>query len=181
MTMTKFNDIQSIKRHLFAFRNGIIADTLRRGGSPYKIIFGLNLPQIKEVAAAIGKNRIIADTLWNNVSTRESRLIAPMIFPEEEMTIHLALEWIASTTDRETIDMLCHNLLRKLPFADELITRLAADESDTNRYTAMRLMLAFANQNPQKASELAEQELTRQCDMTKPLAMQIIDRVSNIE
>ena len=35
------NEMQIVKRHFFAMRNGIIADTLRRAGSPYHIIFGL--------------------------------------------------------------------------------------------------------------------------------------------
>ena len=47
---TSFNEMQTVKRHFFALRNGVIADALRRAGSPFRIIFGLNLPQIAEIA-----------------------------------------------------------------------------------------------------------------------------------
>ena len=52
--MSDFNPLQNIKRRFFALRNGVIADTLRRAGSPFKIIFGLNLPQLAEIAAELG-------------------------------------------------------------------------------------------------------------------------------
>ena len=43
--------IRQIKSDFFALRNGVIADKLRSAGCPYKIIFGLTVPQIESVAA----------------------------------------------------------------------------------------------------------------------------------
>ena len=90
--MTQFNDMQSVKRQFFAYRNGIIADTMRKAGSPFKIIFGLNIPQIKQIASEIGKNKALAAKLWNNTTTRESMLLAPMIYPADELDIAEAFE-----------------------------------------------------------------------------------------
>ncbi len=42
--------IPEIKQRLYAMRNGVIADSLRNAGSPYRSIFGLNLPQLTEIA-----------------------------------------------------------------------------------------------------------------------------------
>ena len=39
--------IRQIKSDFFSLRNGEIADTLRKAGSPYKIIFGLQMPQLE--------------------------------------------------------------------------------------------------------------------------------------
>ncbi len=61
-----YNDMQTIKRRFFAMRNGIIADVLRRGGSPFRIIFGLNLPQIVEIAAENEASADLARRLWAN-------------------------------------------------------------------------------------------------------------------
>ena len=47
----QYNQMQIIKRRFFAMRNGIIADTLRKAGLDYRMIFGLNLPQITDIAA----------------------------------------------------------------------------------------------------------------------------------
>ena len=36
-----FGDMQNVKRRMFALRNGVVAEALRRGGCPYRIVFGL--------------------------------------------------------------------------------------------------------------------------------------------
>lgn len=51
--MSEFNQIQLIKRRFFAMRNGIVADTIRKVGFDYRMIFGLNLPQLKDIAAEL--------------------------------------------------------------------------------------------------------------------------------
>ena len=51
--MSEFNQIQLIKRRFFAMRNGIVADTIRKAGFDYRMIFGLNLPQLKDIAAEL--------------------------------------------------------------------------------------------------------------------------------
>lgn len=75
--------LQAIKHRFYAMRNGIVADTLRRAGAEYRVIFGVNLPQLKEIASDIGYDAGLARELWANVSTRESVLLAPMIMTAE--------------------------------------------------------------------------------------------------
>ena len=91
-TETSFNEMQTVKRHFFAMRNGIIADTLRRAGSPFKIIFGLNLPQLMDIAESTPHSAELATRLWNNSSTRESMLLAPMIYPRDKFDADTATE-----------------------------------------------------------------------------------------
>ena len=43
-------NLQQIKSRFMAMRNGIVADALRKGGMPHKVIFGLNVPQLSEIA-----------------------------------------------------------------------------------------------------------------------------------
>ena len=38
--------LKEIKHQFMAFRNGIVADALRKAGYDYKVIFGLQLPQL---------------------------------------------------------------------------------------------------------------------------------------
>lgn len=81
MTMPEYNRMQLIKRRFYAMRNGIIADTLRKAGLGYKIIFGLNLPQITEIASGLTADADLAEELWADRRTRESMLLAPMLYP----------------------------------------------------------------------------------------------------
>lgn len=39
----------AIRRQFFALRNGLIADTLRKGGMEQKYIFGLQLPRSRRL------------------------------------------------------------------------------------------------------------------------------------
>jgi 3-methyladenine DNA glycosylase AlkD len=173
----KFNQMQQIKREFFAYRNGIIADTLRKNGANYRIIFGLNLPQLVEIANRNGKDRELAQKLWENTSTRESLLLAPMIFPAEDMDKATALKWISEVYSAEVGDILCHRLLRHLPFAFELATEIADNEKDLERYCSLRLLFNLLPKHIKEAEAIATKEAQRNNDVTKHLAQQLIEEI----
>lgn len=169
--------MQLIKREFFALRNGIVADSLRRAGAPYQIIFGLNLPQIVEIAAAKGPDRCLAERLWSNTTTRESLLLAPMIYPRGEMTRETAVEWVKAAPSAEVVDVLCHRLLRHLPFAASVARGLSLSERDLDRYCALRLLFNLLPSSAGEALEIAGAELSRGCRLTSRVARALIDEV----
>lgn len=134
-------EIQKIKKLFFSYRNGIIADTLRKTGNNHKMIYGLNLPQITEIATLIGKNSVIAEALWENNTTRESQLLAPCVYPLSEFNKEKALEWINSINDYETADVLCMKLLRNTEYAESLISDLLSAKDEMKKYIGFRLAL----------------------------------------
>ena len=138
-------------------RNGIIADTLRNAGSPFRIIFGLNLPQLVEIAGECGKSTELAELLWQNNSTRESMLLAPMLVEEQHFTLNDSLRWIDSIPSAEVADILCHRLLRKVPYAWTLAEQLISTPSGTwHQYTGLRLTFNLINQDPQRAIDMLQ-------------------------
>lgn len=116
-----------IKKQFFAFRNGIVADALRKAGMPYKVIFGLQVPQIAEIARGIRPDMTTADELWADSTVRESRLLASYIYPHEEMTLEKGLEIARGILTREEADMLAFRLFKRLPFAASLLEAMRAD------------------------------------------------------
>ena len=51
---TTSTDVMKMVKHLFmTYRNGIVADTLRKAGLPFGVIFGLQLPQLSGIARDI--------------------------------------------------------------------------------------------------------------------------------
>lgn len=183
--MTDFNDMQTIKRRMFAMRNGALADSLRRLGAPYKIIFGVNIPQLAEIARDYVADKRLAQRLWENVSTRESMLIAPMIYPRDEMSEEDAVRWIEQVPAAEVADILCHRLLRHLSFAPDLVARFADSENDMLRYVALRLAFNLLFEPLPKildeAHRLAEAELTRNVPLTYSLANSLLDEVELLQ
>lgn len=153
--MPTYSPMQTVKRHFFAMRNGVISDTLRKAGSPFRVIFGLNLPQIVDIARQTGTSMELAEELWANTGTRESMLLAPMIADKATFTKADALRWIASIPTAEVADILCQRLLRAMPQAWELAEELAADTTVAmNRYTGMRLAFNLVASDPARAMEL---------------------------
>ena len=177
MKMDKFNDLQIIKRRFFAMRNGIIADTIRKSGAPYRMIFGLNLPQIDEIARETGKNKELAEKLHADTSTRESQLLAPMLMPEEEMTPEKAIGWIAGAPSHEAIDILCHRLLRRLPFALDTVEQALNSDIPHARYAAVRLMWNLIPAHADEVYPLASREASKGEDAISLLARNLMEEI----
>lgn len=119
--------IKEIKNQFYSFRNGIVADSLRKGGLPYKVIFGLQLPQITALSRNYEPDFELASELWNDKEVRESRLLACHLFPKDKINLEQALELASSVSTTEEADILCFRLLRFLPFAEEITERINQD------------------------------------------------------
>ena len=148
MNTTIQDILREIRKEFFAFRNGIIADKLRKAGDPHSIIMGCLLVDVIAIAQrtreSIGdeeKLAAIALELWGDTNSRECRLAAPMLYPTRLMTNDLAREWCETVETVEIADNLCHKLLRQLPNARSLYRQLIGDERPLVKYTGYRLML----------------------------------------
>lgn len=120
-------DLQSIKKDFFVFRNGIVADTLRKAGMPHKVIFGLQIPQIAAIAKDLTPSSELAEALWNDSEVRESRILATYLFPVDEMSLEKAIWLLGSVRTQEESDMLAFRLLKRLPFASEILKEAEKD------------------------------------------------------
>ncbi|MBR5169286.1 MAG: DNA alkylation repair protein [Muribaculaceae bacterium] len=141
-------DIRDIRKEFFAFRNGIVADKLRKAGDPHSMIMGCLLVDIvsimRQASLTMGDNIIraqVAQELWNDSNSRECRLAAPMLYPPEEMGLEMALQWSESVESVEVADNLCHKLLRHINGSDTLFRQLISQEKPLVKYTGYRLLL----------------------------------------
>lgn len=156
MEEKKYNDMQTVKRRFFAMRNGVIADTLRSAGLPYKVIFGLNLPQIVEIASESPHTAELAEALWANNTTRESMLMAPMLADPTTFSIEDARRWLDTVPTAEVADILCHRLLRRTPYAWDLAESLIDSPiAPFDTYVALRLAFNLVSTAPERALAVA--------------------------
>lgn len=153
-----FSEMQNVKRRFFAMRNGIVADALRKGGDIHRIIFGLTLVQLKEIASVTPHSADLARLLWANDSTRCSRLLAPMLMPSDSVTAEEGYQMLYNVLTAEEADILCHSLLRKLADAASIASSvLQSGDTPLRRYAALRLYFNVVNSNPKSALEAARQ------------------------
>ena len=148
MNTTIQDILRDIRKEFFAFRNGIIADKLRKAGDPHPMIMGCLLVDVTAITQRTRESiddetklAAIAQELWNDTNSRECRLAAPMLYPARLMTLALAKEWCNTVETVEIADNLCHKLLRHIKDAEDLISQLITYENPLVKYTGYRLML----------------------------------------
>ncbi len=175
------NKMQQLKRRFFAMRNGVIADALRRSGEPYRIFFGLNLPQIKEIATDFAPDAELAAALRADPGCRESQMIAPMLLTPEDVTVTEAVEWLAKLKATEASDILCHALLRHHPQASEIVDAALAGESDMAHYGAVRLMWNIFRTDMARYKDLAATEATRGNTAAAIIARNLVEEIEFLQ
>lgn len=121
--------LSEIKKEFFAFRNGVVADTLRKAGMSYKVIFGLQIPQIAAIARTLTPSTELADALWQDSEVRESRILATYLFPIDETSEQKVLTLLRSVKTPEESDMLSFRLIKRLPLAADVLKVAEADPS----------------------------------------------------
>lgn len=173
--------IKGIKTDFFALRNGEVASRLRKAGSPYKIIFGLLVPQLEQIAAGVVHTSALAEALWKNKSTRESRLLATMIYPLEEFSLEKAERWAEEFDTMELTDMLCFRLVRNVAGAEGLVAKNFDSNDVCRRYFALRLamnlLIIGKLEDIDAVRSMAEKEYAGNFSETKYLSFQIIEEI----
>lgn len=159
--MSELSKMQQLKRRLYAMRNGAVAESLRKGGCPHRLVWGVNLPQLSEIARDFGPDRDLAEQLRADADLRESRLLAPMVFPVDDLTEDYAAAWLAEARWAEDVDILCFKLLRRAPFAASLAEKVSIAPEPLNRYAGLRLYFNIVSTHPAEALAAAERELRR--------------------
>lgn len=137
--------IRTIRQQFFALRNGIIAETLRKAGDSHKVIFGLNLPQLTQIASTLPQDKDLALKLFGDTNCRECQLLASMVMPKAAITQAECFDMCKDINDYEVADIMCHKLFSKLPFAGALQQDLFNTGDDLPLYISLRLLQTTCN------------------------------------
>ena len=118
--------LQEIHQRFFGFRNGIVAKAFHDAGHHYKRVFGLQLPQLAAIAKETGYNDELARELWAEKDCREARLLACYLFDPSSLSEEDAIAMAQDIQTREEADILAWRLLRHLPYASALPSKLSS-------------------------------------------------------
>lgn len=116
--------INEIKKDLFLYRNGIVADKLKAIYPAGTQIYGLIQPQFIELSRKYPKDLSLAKKLWGQKNNRDCRILSLYLFPHKEIDEELALDMIKDVKSVEEAEMLAFKVLRSLPFASDLFRNL---------------------------------------------------------
>ena len=153
--------VQAIKAELRLYMNGVMAQSLRERGLKYRLIFGVELPRLKEIAAGCPKSHDLAQSLWKE-DIRECRILAGYLQPVDTFYPGIADIWLEQMHDTELVDYTCMNLFRHLPYASEKAFQWMAAEPVLTQYCGFRLMCHLLNRpgaelNPRSRDEFIDQ------------------------
>lgn len=153
--------VRQIKAQLRLFMNGVLSQSLREKGIKYRLIFGVELPRLKEIAAGYEQNHDLAQALWKE-DIRECKILAAYLQPAESFDAELADFWMESIGNTELADYVCMALFRRLPYASQKAFQWIASENRMEAYTGFRLMshlftLYGAEMNERSRNEFLDQ------------------------
>lgn len=92
--------------------NGILSARMREAGMPFKLIFGVELPRLQDIAREFPQDADLAQHLWSE-NIRETRLLAIMLMPPDAFTQEKANEWAESMLTAEEAQIMAMLLLPK--------------------------------------------------------------------
>lgn len=101
-----------IKKELRASMNGILSSHMRKAGMPYRLIFGVELPRLQNIAREFVQDAALAYYLWEQ-DIRETRLLAIMLMPPEAFTSETANHWAETMMTAEEAQVMSMLLLSK--------------------------------------------------------------------
>lgn len=119
-----------------------MAETLKNYNLPFKKIFGIILPQLKEISRQYPKDSELSIELWKQEDCRESRLLAILLVPQENIQKEKLFKYIKGIKTQEEADILSFTVLRNLPENYELYLELSAldDQPQNKLFDYMMLM-----------------------------------------
>ena len=131
--------IREIKGKLRLFMNGVLSQSLREKGLKYRLIFGVELPRLKELAAEYEPNHELAQALWKE-DIRECKILAAYLQPTESFYPEIADIWVEQIHNSELADYVCMALFRRLPYASQKAFQWIASGERMPMYIGFRLM-----------------------------------------
>ena len=169
---------QDIRKEFFAYRNGIIAEQLQAAGDPHTMIMGCQLADIIAITSRYEKNTALAQELWDDEKHRECRMAATMLYPAEEFKMETAIAWCLSVESVEIADVLCHRLLRHLPYAIELWKQLLTCDKKLVQYTAWRLLLNLLIMNRIEKTDGLRSMVEKELKSAQPPLRQVLESIA---
>lgn len=144
-------EMRDVKREFMVYRNGVVADILRQSGMPYKVIFGLQLPQISEIASRLRSKLSspliseLARELWNDINVRESRLLACKLMSSEIIDSKDIVNMCRDVQTQEEADFIVFTLLKNSPMIGRVREILSLDTDNKSSMYVIRSIDRFSH------------------------------------
>ena len=158
--MTTEETVREMKKALRSAMNGVLSAQMRQAGMPYRLVFGVELPRLREIAKEFPSDRALAQTLWNQ-PIRECKMLAAMLMPIEEMLPEVAEIWTDEMPTAEIAQTTVMFLFSRTSWASAIAFQWIAGEHPMRQLCGYlilaRLMVQGAEFNAPSILEIRDQ------------------------
>ena len=152
--------ILEIKQKLRLNMNGVASTGMREAGIGYKLNFGVGIPALRQIASETGKDADLAAALWKE-NVRECKILAALIYPEDEFMPDLADLWIEQIEFPDLAEVCSMYLFCRMKGAAEAAFRWIASDNAMARYcgflTLAHMLRGGREMGPRYVQELKDQ------------------------
>ena len=163
MTEDTHEKLKRIKQSFRLRMNGVASQSMREKGANYKINWGINLMELRQMANDYGKDYSLAIELWKG-DMRECKILATLIMPADKMLPEIVDLWMEQTPTQEIAEMAAFNLYQHLNYAPLLAYQWVASDKDIYQVCGFQLLSRlFANgqePNERGINEFLDQAIT---------------------
>ena len=142
--------------------NGVLSAQMRAAGMPYRLVFGVELPRLQEIAREFTPSRALAQALWHE-NVRECKILATMLMPADKMLPEVADIWMEQTDCQEIAEQATFNLYQYLPYAPEKAYTWMASDKELYQlcgfHILSRLFMNHQEPNERGINEFIDQAL----------------------
>ena len=161
--MDLHEQLKEIKTQFRLSMNGAVSQSMREKGLVYKLNFGVELPRIKSIASAYGKDHALAQALWKE-DIRECKILAGLLQPVDSFLPEIADIWVENIRNIEIAELTCMNLFQHLPYAPAKSFHWIAAEDEYTQVcgflTIARLLMKKGDMNERVENEFLDQAIS---------------------
>lgn len=154
--------LKQIKQSFRLLMNGAASKSMRDKGLQYKLNWGVQLADLKQMADTYGKDYELAIALWKE-NIRECKILATMMMPAEKMLPEIADLWMEQTDSIEIAEMAAFHLYQYLPYAPAMAFQWIASDRPLYQvcgfHILTRLFMNGRQPDERGISELMDQAL----------------------
>lgn len=130
---------KAIKRSIYLSMNGILAEKLEQEGLHYKKNYGVIFIRLREIARQYKPDTQLSKLLWAS-QEREQMIISTMLQPINEISKEDVYERMKLVQNPELAEQISFNLLRHLPYVEQLTKELIENDNKWNVLTGLLLI-----------------------------------------
>ncbi len=129
-----------------AAQNRQVSDMLRNAGMKYKVIYGLSMADLRNIASRFYPDRELADDLWER-DIRETKIISLLVDDPERVTKEQVINRAEEFDNIELAEQASGYFFPKLPFATDIVETLCQSNNEITRAAGFILAGKIAAQN----------------------------------